>query len=52
LSDQTGDAIVEHYWAYAAGLFRKVDAARRSGDWHAFEREYLTPFWTFLVRKR
>ena len=52
LSTETGDAIVERYWSYAAGMFGKVDAARRSNDWNAVEREYLAPFWTFLLRKR
>lgn len=51
LSPGIGDAIVERYWNYTAGLFGKVGAAQRSDDWHAVEREYLTPFWTFLLRK-
>jgi len=51
LSAEAGDAIVDRYWSYAAELFANLVAARRRNDWHVFERQYLTPFWTFLLRK-
>ena len=52
LSPDVGDAIVDLYWTYTATLLAGIDAARRGDDWRPFERRYLTPFWTFLLRKR
>jgi len=52
LSPDVGDAIVDRYWKYTAALISGVESARSGKDWQRFERRYLTPFWTFLLRKR
>ena len=52
LSEDVADAVTARYWSYAASLFAGIDRARQGRDRAAFERRYLSPFWTFVVRRR
>lgn len=51
LSPEVADAVTDRYWTYAAALFAALERARRRIDRPEFERRYLAPFWTFVVRR-
>ncbi len=51
LSPVVAGAVTDRYWAYAAVMFTALEQARRRVDRPAFERRYLAPFWTFVVRR-
>jgi 2-polyprenyl-3-methyl-5-hydroxy-6-metoxy-1,4-benzoquinol methylase len=51
LSPEVANAVTDRYWTYAAALFAAAERARRSIDRSGFERRYLSPFWTFVVRR-
>ena len=51
LSAEVADALTDAYWTYTAQLFPALERARRSVDRPLFVRRYLTPFWTFVLRR-
>jgi 2-polyprenyl-3-methyl-5-hydroxy-6-metoxy-1,4-benzoquinol methylase len=51
LSVDVAEAIADRYWAYTAELFPALARARKGIDRPAFERRYLAPFWTFVLRR-
>jgi hypothetical protein len=51
LSADVADAITDRYWAFTAQLFPALARARSGTDRPAFERRYLAPFWTFVLRR-
>lgn len=51
LCAEVAAAIADRYWAYTAELFPALLRARNGVGRPAFERRYLAPFWTFVLRR-
>ena len=51
LSPDIAEAVTDRYWTYAAALFPALERARQRIDRPSFERRYLAPFWTFVLRR-
>lgn len=50
LSAELGDAVTDRYWTFMATMLPALDRSRKGVERHVFERRYLAPFWTFVVK--